>query len=91
MSKLKVFGGISYWGAGLAGQLRTVVAATSQKEAAGLVGIPLSQFREWWHETGNSVEISVAMSKPGAVFVQPLDAGDTPFVERTPSKALSGK
>ncbi len=67
VAKLKVFGGLMHMGS--RGQLRTVVAATSQAKAAEALHTPLSQFRGWWCETGNKAELAAALSKPGQVFM----------------------
>lgn len=50
------------------GQVRTIVAASSQKEAAKLVGLSLYEFRNYWSETGNAFETEVAKSRPGILF-----------------------
>lgn len=49
-------------------QLRTIVAAKSKKKAAELVGESLHQFRQYWSETGNDIEIKTALKMPGVVF-----------------------
>ena len=67
MAKMKVFGGLVHRGS--RGQVRTVVAATSQAKAAEAVGENLSAFRGWWSETGNKDELAVAFGKPGQVFM----------------------
>ncbi|MGE8063800.1 hypothetical protein [Pseudomonas sp. NPDC089569] len=62
---LKVFGGLTM----VKGkQVRTIVAASSQKKAAELVGVSLSYLRGYWSETGNAVELKTALSQPGVVF-----------------------
>lgn len=63
--KLKVFAGLTFE---KGKQLRTIVAASSQKQAAALVGESLSSFRTWWTDTGNDIECQTALSKPGTVF-----------------------
>lgn len=60
--KLKVFC------ANLDGRHEGVVAATSQKEAARLLGMSLGSFRTWGHETGNTEQIDVAMREPGVAW-----------------------
>lgn len=66
MMTLKVFGGLMP-GRGRA-QVRTIVAAKSQAEAARLLGLSLSYARNYWSGTSNDTEIAVAMSAPGTVF-----------------------
>lgn len=74
---LKVFGGV---GMGPRSQTRRIVATTSQKKAAELVGWSLHSFRQYWTETGNEVEVQVATATPGVVFCRPLDSYHAPFV-----------
>ena len=50
------------------GQVKTIIAAANQREAAKIVGCSLYEFRGWWTETGNVQEIKIAMSKPGVMF-----------------------
>lgn len=71
MARLKVFGGmLAYYGAVPFGcimdkvQSRAVIAATSQKRAAALLGISLHEFRTHWAETGTLREVKAAMEKP---------------------------
>jgi hypothetical protein len=66
MAKMKVFGGLVHMGA--RGQVRTIVAATSQANAAEAVGETLNGFRGWWSETGNKDELATALDRPGQVF-----------------------
>lgn len=54
-------------------QVRTVVAASSQKEAAALVGVSMYEFRHYWCETRNDVEVRAALSAVGTVFVATTD------------------
>lgn len=49
-------------------QVRTIVATTSQKKAADLVGVSLSMVRGYWSETWNEQELQVALAQPGTVF-----------------------
>jgi hypothetical protein len=50
------------------GQVRTVIAAKSQKEAARKIGCSLYEFRTYWMETGNAEECASAMTAPGIIF-----------------------
>lgn len=54
-------------------QTRDIVAARSFAAAARAFGKSPSSLRPWCSETGNAEELSVALSKPGAVFWRPLD------------------
>lgn len=65
--RLKVFGGLAAR-AGVAVQVRTIVATTSQREAAAKVGVTLHEFSRYWCETSNAEEIRAATSNPGQVF-----------------------
>jgi hypothetical protein len=72
---LKVFGGDVFFHRGK--QLRTIIAAYSQKEAAEKAGISLYEMREWWCETGNPKELEVALAEPGVLFYEvPKKKGD---------------
>ena len=53
-------------------QTREIVAATSLKEAARIVGEKGPWALNCVCETGNPEEVTLAMSKPGTVFWQPL-------------------
>lgn len=66
MAKLKVFSGWTL--SDSLKQVRTVVTATSQKEAATLVGCSLSDFRNYWTHTTNEREETAALAHPGAVL-----------------------
>lgn len=61
--KLKVFGGMIFYGTPR-GQYRTLVAAYTKKQAVENLSkfsyIPMSQFNNYFSETGNSVELSIA-------------------------------
>lgn len=62
---LKVFGGLTL----VEGrQVRTIVAASSQKEAAELLGITVRHLRDYWPQTGNALEVETALAQPGVVF-----------------------
>lgn len=62
MKKKKVYG------IGWMGRYRRIVAASSQKEAARLIGTTLSHLREYASVTGNTEEVELAMSDPGSVW-----------------------
>lgn len=61
----KVWGGLTMDGGK---QVRTIVCAKTQKEAASLVGMTLHHFRGYWSETGNAVELAVCDRTSGKVF-----------------------
>lgn len=65
--KLKVYGGLIHMGS--RGQLRTIVAARSQKAAAKYLHHTLHEQRTWWCETGNETELETALSNEGQVFM----------------------
>lgn len=64
---LKVFGGLTFKG-GM--QMRTLVAASSQKAAAKLVGTSLDDFRAYWSVTGNRAEVEAALAQPGIALLE---------------------
>ena len=66
MKNYKVYGGNRTY---KSKQKRIIVAAKSQKEAAALFGVSYYIFKTWYCETGNDLELSVALSNPGTVFV----------------------
>jgi hypothetical protein len=63
---LKVYGYRGY--VARHGQVRQVVAARSQREAADKLNTSLHDFRRWGGETGNLEEETIAISRPGTVF-----------------------
>ena len=65
-NKLKAFGGLLFRGGK---QVRSVLATTSQKKAADILDMSLYEFRNYWGETFNDKEVSVAMSEPGKIFI----------------------
>ena len=69
MAKLKVFGG---WTFRNGKQVRTVVAAISQKEVANITGDSLHHIRNCWCETANKREVSDAMECPGTITIYPI-------------------
>ena len=68
--KLKVFGGLTHGGGYGRPSVRTLVATTSQKEAARLVQVSLYEFQGCWCETENEQELEAALAKPGVVIVR---------------------
>lgn len=75
--KLKVYGG-NIFVRGV--QRRAIVAASSQKEVARIIGCPLYEIREWWCETGNNRELDVALAEPGVVFHADLNFAKREYV-----------
>ena len=75
--KLKVYG------IGWMGRHRRIVATTSKKKAAELIGTSLYHFNEYGCETGNEEEIKLAMSKPETVFEREDWRAGAPWVEVT--------
>lgn len=66
MGKLKVWGGLSMVDRI---QKRTIVATKTKKRAVELVGTTMYDFNRYWGETGNVVELNVALNQPETVFV----------------------
>ncbi len=62
--KLKVFGGMHFREGRC---VRAVIAATSQKKAARIIGVSMYGFRGYWTETGNKDEIALALQYPNTV------------------------
>jgi hypothetical protein len=85
MAKLKVYGGTVF--NGVEGQLRVVVAVTSKKRAAEILGESLHYINTWWMVTGNPEEVEAALSDPEMVFARGLDAKNTPYVKRPDLKS----
>lgn len=68
MRKMKVYGG-SMIKSGR--ENRVVIAATSWKRVAEIVGLPLGYLRNYWAVTGNDGEIAAAMAQPETMVVIP--------------------
>lgn len=74
MSALVVYSGLLH----RHGQVHVVVATTS-RAALGRILDDLGQhcsrgeLRDYWSETGNDTDLSVATAEPGVVFWRPLD------------------
>lgn len=88
--RLKVFGGLCSRGS--VPQVRTIVAATSQRAACAALKaaghhVTLHEFRGYWCETGNAVEIEVATKAPMVVFQTSANDFRQDF---TPVAALDG-
>ena len=66
-AKLKVFGSCNFVIDRTTD--RVVIAATSQKRAAELLGVSLYDFKQFWSETGNEEEIKAAMAKPETILI----------------------
>lgn len=82
MAKLKVFGGLTF--AKGRGQVRTIVAETSQKKAAEKLDVSVNYLRDYFSVTGNPVECETALAKPGVVFMS--SSIDTRDFEPQPAK-----
>lgn len=62
---LKVWGGI------FDGTTRQIVATKTKKAAAEALGLSYYHFNEYACDTGNDVELRVALAEPGVVFSSP--------------------
>lgn len=90
MAKLKVYG-VTTFVRGIGGahdQARAVVAAASQKAAAELLAMPLSEFRRFGGETGNAEQIRRALAEPGVVWAQRLQGHEWFRLEKASSRTL---
>lgn len=75
------------WGIAWHDRKRVIVAAKSQREAADLIGCSLHHLRGYAAETGNAIELGVALNKPKTVFWRDDNDWNAPYVERPKSKA----
>jgi hypothetical protein len=66
MTKLKVFAGVCP-GRKMP-QVSTIIATTSQAQAAKAVGESVSSFRQYWSQTGNEIQCQIALSLPETLF-----------------------
>lgn len=85
MAALKVFGGQHNKGGS---NVRNIVSAASQKKAAELVGISVSELASYWAVTHNKLELEVALASPGTVFHASSTMGND-FVPWVDGKAKS--
>lgn len=67
--QLKVWGTCVFIGSM---QVRAVVATETKKKAAEMFKITPAVFRAYACQTFNKVELTVALSKPGALFINEL-------------------
>lgn len=74
MAKLKVYGGVER-GRGKS-EVRTIVATTSQKRAAEILGLSLSAIRNYYDESGCELELKVALAEPESVFQASTSRGN---------------
>ncbi|MDD4242822.1 MAG: hypothetical protein PHG08_00785 [Bacilli bacterium] len=66
MRELKVWGGtIFVYGK----QVRAIVATRTKKRAMYLLGITGSKYFNNWIDTGNEIELQVALEKPETIFI----------------------
>lgn len=68
--KLKVYAGLTFVGGK---QCRTIVAAPTKKAALEALKVcagrmSLYEFNNYWTDTGNKIELEVALAKPLTVF-----------------------
>jgi hypothetical protein len=67
------------------GQVRCIVAANNQKEAAAIVGLSLYYMRMYWSETGNKEEVAAALARPRTLLFSKKDYGPGRLFEEVPS------
>lgn len=65
---------------------RRIVAASSKKRAAELVGVTYHQFTVFASETRNATEVKLALTKPGTVYETFSAWGDGPWEAITPKE-----
>ncbi len=78
MGKIKVYGSLGMVGGR---QRRTIIAATSRAQAvaslnAAKLRTTLHELSTYWAETGNAVEIAIATTLVGCVFMASSDFGN---------------
>ena len=71
--KLKVFGSLMRNDKGK--YVRTIVATSSQKEAATILRTSVGHLRDYWSITGNKTELATALAKPRVVFMASTSMG----------------
>lgn len=84
MAKLKVYGWTGTNFSESSRQSRNIIAATSVAEALRLSGTKRSFYNWSGGETRSPKEVAKAMSKPGVMFWQPLNARDDNWNEVPP-------
>lgn len=89
MRKLKVYGWTGTKNSGIHPQSRNIIAATSIAEVLRLTGTKRSFYNWSGSETQNPREVAKAMSKPGVMFWQPLNARDDNWTEVPPREPAS--
>jgi len=62
----KVFGGLIH---NDGQQVRCIVATKTKKRAMELLGLKPSYFNDYWYESGNKIELEVALKSPEKVFI----------------------
>lgn len=72
MAKLKVFSGYGFL-KGISGQIRILVATTSQKRASELLGVSVGTLKNYF-TTGNKEDIELAVTKPETIFYSERNA-----------------
>jgi hypothetical protein len=78
------FSGYKVWGGrrNIHGNpVRIILAAKSQKEAAGILGITISELKKWWPITGNLIEMSTALAAPGRQMFRFQDQPEGPWFD----------
>lgn len=75
--ELKVYGGRIYLPNLCHKGGRAVVAARTKKRVQEIAGITASEMRGYWSETGNEMELKVAMESPEKLIVFP-----NPYVDK---------
>ena len=73
--KPKLFGGAYFYHGK---QYRCIVLATSQKQAAEMIGESLSRIRDYYCITGNPIELKVAEGFDTGAWIAPLNSRHSP-------------
>lgn len=69
------------------GKEQRIVAATSMKQAAALIGVAYGMMRAYGHETGNVGQCADALSEPGVVWREPYNARRGPRERVAPTQS----
>lgn len=65
MRELKVYGGRFFRGGK---NYRAVVATRTKKRAIELLKVSANEFRDYWCETHNAIELEICMANPETIY-----------------------
>ena len=88
MAKLKVYGGLMARRGKI--QVRTIIATTSKKRAAELLGVSIATLNGYWCVTGNPIETTLAMANPEIIY-QARSSLDKNFIKAEANSIIHGE